>query len=63
VACLSLAAIFVERSVLVFPSVLRTPSFPYGLADILITVGFAALFLLSYAVFVPRLGLAVRADG
>jgi hypothetical protein len=63
VACLSLAAIFIERSVLVFPSVLRTPTFPYGVADVLITVGFVALFLLSYTRLAPRLGLAARADG
>ena len=42
---------------------LRTPTFPYGVADVLITVGFVALFLLSYTRLAPRLGLAARADG
>ncbi|MBI3455874.1 MAG: hypothetical protein HY002_08830 [Candidatus Rokubacteria bacterium] len=63
VACLSLLAIFLERIVLVYPSVVRQAAFPYGLIDILVTVGFGALFMLSYLIFVPRLGLLTRVEG
>jgi len=63
VACLSLTAIFLERTVLVLPSVVGRLVFPYGPVEILITAGFAALFILSYLVFVPRLGLGSRAEG
>jgi hypothetical protein len=62
IACLSLTAIFLERTVLVYPSVLRGAVFPYGLVDLLVTVGFGALFVLSYIVFVPRLGLSPRVE-
>jgi len=62
VACLSLLAIFIERTVLVFPSVMKQAVFPYGIAEILMTVGFGALFALSYLVFVPRLGLVSRIE-
>jgi hypothetical protein len=63
VACLALAAMFLERTVLVFPSIVRHTVSPYAVIDILVTLGFAALFILSYRVFVPRLGLASRLDG
>jgi hypothetical protein len=63
VSCLSLLAIFLERTVLVLPAVLRTPAARYGVTDLLITVGFAAAFVLSYLVFVPRFGLTSRAEG
>lgn len=63
VACLSLLAIFLERTVLVFPSVVGRAAFPYGVVEVLITVGFGALFTLSYLVFVPRLGLTSRTEG
>ncbi|MGH7319273.1 MAG: hypothetical protein ACRELA_06565 [Candidatus Rokuibacteriota bacterium] len=62
VACLSLLAIFLERTILVYPSVLRAVAAPYGIVDMLVTVGFGALFVLSYLVFVPRLGLLSRID-
>jgi Ni/Fe-hydrogenase subunit HybB-like protein len=63
VACLSLAAIFLERTVLVYPSVLRTgASAAYGIVDVLVTVGFGALSALSYVVLVPRLGLQSRLE-
>jgi len=58
VAGLSLLAIFLERTVLVFPSVIRPPAFPYGVIEVLVTVGFGALFALSHALVLPRLGLA-----
>jgi hypothetical protein len=63
IACLSLVAIFVERTVLVYPTVLGAGSLPYGLVDLLVTVGFGALFVLSYLVFVPAFGLTSRAEG
>lgn len=63
IACLSLLAIFIERTVLVYPTVLGTVSFPYGLIDLLVTVGFGALFVLSYLLFVPYFGLTSRAEG
>ena len=65
VSCLSLLAIFIERIVLVLPSTVRVGGGgPYGASDVLLTllmtVGFGALFILSYRVFVPRFGLALR---
>ena len=63
IACLSLVAIFMERTVLVYPTVLGAVAFPYGLVDVLVTAGFAALFILSYLVFVPYWGLTSRAEG
>jgi hypothetical protein len=64
VSCLSLIAIFIERIVLVLPSTLRMGVRPYGAGDILLTLlmtlGFGALFVLSYRMFVPRLGLTPR---
>jgi hypothetical protein len=62
VACLSLAAMFLERTVLVYPSVLQSATGTYGLVDILVTLGFGALFVLSYLTFVPRLGLTSSVD-
>ncbi|MGH7264996.1 MAG: hypothetical protein ACREMB_09125 [Candidatus Rokuibacteriota bacterium] len=63
VSCLVLAAMFLERTVLVFPSIVRHTTSPYAVIDILVTLGFAALFILSYRIFVPRLGLVSRLDG
>jgi len=61
VSCLSLTAIFLERLVLVLPSTLRGGVAAYGGGDVLLTVlmtlGFGALFVLSFRVFVPRFGL------
>jgi hypothetical protein len=62
IACLSLVAIFLERIVLVYPSVLKAGTAAYGIVDLLVTVGFGALFVLSYVVLVPRLGLTSRLD-
>ncbi len=64
ISCLSLIAIFIERIVLVLPSTLQMGVRPYGAGDILLTLlmtlGFGALFVLSYRIFVPRFGLAPR---
>ena len=62
IACMSLIAIFLERTVLVYPSVLKGSGAAYGIVDLLVTVGFGALFVLSYVVFVPRLGLVSRLE-
>jgi hypothetical protein len=66
VSCLSLIAIFLERVVLVLPSTLQPGAGPYGGADVLLTVlitlGFGALFVLSFRIFVPRLGLIPRRE-
>jgi hypothetical protein len=66
VSCLSLIAIFLERIVLVLPSTVQPGAVPYGAADILltllITLGFGALFVLSFRIFVPRFGLTPRGE-
>jgi hypothetical protein len=66
VACLSLTAIYIERTVLVYPNVLQRATSPYGAIDllvsILVTVGFGALFVLCHLLLVPRLGLTTRVD-
>lgn len=67
VACLSVTAIFLERIVLVFPTVLhhvgRGPGAGSVLLIALVTAGFGALFLLCLRVFVPRLGLVSPLEG
>jgi len=63
ISCLSLLAIFLERMVLVFPSVTRSIGFGGVLVTVFVTVGFGALFVLSYLVFVPRFGLVTRIEG
>jgi hypothetical protein len=66
ICCLSLIAIFIERFVLVLPSTLHGGVRPYGAGDVLLTLlmtlGFGALFVLSYRIFLPRFGLAPRAE-
>jgi hypothetical protein len=54
VCLLSLTAIFLERIMLVVPSLSPTAGFPAGLLELLITAGFLALFLLSRHWFVAR---------
>jgi hypothetical protein len=63
ICCLSLLAIFLERIVLVFPSLGPTIGFASTVVTLLVTAGFAALFILSYLVFVPRFGLVSRVEG
>jgi Ni/Fe-hydrogenase subunit HybB-like protein len=64
ISCLSLTAIFIERIVLVLPSTVHPGTGPYGAADVLLTLlmtlGFGALFALSFRIFVPRFGLTPR---
>jgi Ni/Fe-hydrogenase subunit HybB-like protein len=47
IALLGLAAIFLERVLLVVPSLSPTAAFPAGPTEILITAGFLSLFILS----------------
>lgn len=54
VAFMGLAAIFLERVLVVFPSVAGEGGLPYGLRDVAITVGFLALFALSRRWFFSR---------
>jgi hypothetical protein len=66
ISCLSLIAIFLERVVLVLPSTIQPGTSGYGTADVLLaalmTLGFGALFVLSFRVFVPRFGLTPRGE-
>ncbi len=66
ISCLSLLAIFIERMVLVLPSTLQPGIASYGALDVLLTIlmtlGFGALFVLSFRIFVPRFGLAPRGE-
>ena len=63
---LVLMAIFLERIVLVLPSTLQAGVGPYGAADILLivlmTLGFGALFVLSFRIFVRRFGLTSHGE-
>jgi hypothetical protein len=47
-------AIFVERILIVFPSIDKNMSFPLGIREILITAGFFALFVLSRQRFLAK---------
>lgn len=61
VAVFGLVAIFFERVLVVFPSVSEGLGLPFGVQEILITVGFVGLFALSrrwfFTYFKPRLDL------
>lgn len=54
VALLSLVAIFLERVLVVVPSVSADAGLPFGIRDVLITAGFLALFMLSRRWFLDR---------
>jgi hypothetical protein len=53
-------AIFLERILLVFPSISKANVFPLGLTEVLITAGFFALFVLSRNWFLARYQPALR---
>jgi len=53
-------AIFLERIVVVFPSISRDNVFPIGLGESLITLGFFALFVLMRNRFLDRYGALLR---
>ena len=65
ICSLAMIAIFLERVVLVLPSTIPSGA-AYGASDILlgllITLGFGALFVLSFRIFVPRFGLTSRVE-
>jgi hypothetical protein len=52
-------AIFLERIMIVFPSISRDNVFPLGITEILITAGFFAAFVLSRAWFLGRPGVSL----
>jgi hypothetical protein len=54
VSVLGLIAIFLERVILIFPSVSTELSLPFGWSEILITAGFFALFVLGRIWFLAR---------
>jgi hypothetical protein len=53
-------AIFLERIVVVFPSISKDNVFPLGIVEILITAGFFALFVLTRNRFLDRYGALLR---
>jgi hypothetical protein len=54
VATFGLVAIFLERVLVILPSVAREARLPFGASDIAITLGFLALFMLSRRWFLER---------
>jgi hypothetical protein len=54
IALFGLVAIFLERVLVVFPSVSAQSSLPLGIRDLTITIGFLALFALSRRWFMGR---------
>jgi hypothetical protein len=54
IAIFGLVAIFLERVLVVFPSVAETMRLPFGLRDLIITIGFLSLFALSRRWFMGR---------
>ena len=54
VAVMGLVAIFLERVFVVFPSVSAQSRLPFGVRDLLVTLGFLALFMLSRRVYMQR---------
>ncbi len=55
ICLLSLSTIFLERILLVVPSMSPTAAFPAGVIEVLITAGFLSLFVLSRHWFLARL--------
>jgi len=47
-------AIFLERVFVVFPSVSAQSRLPFGVRDLLVTLGFLALFMLSRRLYMQR---------
>jgi len=54
IAIFGLVAIFLERVLVIFPSVAPNAGLGFGLRDVLITAGFLALFVLSRRWFFDR---------
>jgi hypothetical protein len=55
-------AIFLERIMIVFPSISKANALPIGPAELLITAGFFALFVLMRQRFLGRYGALVRQE-
>jgi hypothetical protein len=53
-------AIFVERILIVFPSIDKNMGFPLGIREVFITAGFFALFVLSRRRFLARYQSVLR---
>ena len=54
VALMGLVAIFLERVFVVFPSVAAQSRLPFGVRDLLVTLGFFSLFVLSRRLYMQR---------
>jgi hypothetical protein len=54
VAIMGLVGVFLERVFFVFPTVSSANRLPLGLRDLLVTLGFLALFVLSRRWFMAR---------
>lgn len=50
------AAIFLERTLLVYPAITKSNRFPIGVREVLVTAGFFALFVLGRNRFLARYG-------
>jgi hypothetical protein len=62
VAVIALTAMWLERFVLVAPSLWKGDRLPLGLVEVLVTAGVGALFVICYAAFLQRVPLLVIAD-
>lgn len=56
VGCVALAGLWLERFVLVAPSLSHGPALPFGLTELLVTAGFFGLVGLPVSTFLSRLG-------
>ena len=63
ISLLSLTAIFLERVLVVVPSISPTASFPAGIVEVLVTAGFFALFVLSRRLFLTRFPMSATRIG
>jgi hypothetical protein len=53
-------AIFLDRVMVVFPSISKDNVFPIGLPELLVTLGFFSLFVLARNRFLARYGALLR---
>jgi hypothetical protein len=53
-------AIFVERILIIFPSIDKSMAFPLGIRELFITAGFFSLFVLSRRRFLAKYQSALR---
>ncbi len=57
ICALILVALFLERFIAVVPFIWEGPSIPFGIMELLVTVGFGALFVRSWIAFAERVPL------